>query len=110
MTINASVRDGKFEATTDRTSRSGTSLIVKGVPAGRYKLEYHPDHDGPREGMFVNLPPVDIPVGEKVIRLGLPEKMPEGVNRKPGHTLKHGQKADEPSEGINRDKPLSFLA
>jgi len=99
MTINASVRDGKFEATTDRTSRSGTSLIVKGVPAGRYKVEYHPDHDGSREGMSVDLPPVDIPVGGKVINFDLPEKMPEGVSRRPGHLLKPGQKADEPSEG-----------
>jgi hypothetical protein len=75
---NASVRDGAFEACTDRTSRSGKTLIEKGVPKGKYSVVYHPASDGSKSGLEVRLDAIEVTEGGTVITLELPGKMPTG--------------------------------
>ena len=78
FTVNASVRDGAFEACTDRTSASGKTLIEKGVPSGRYSVVYHPASDGSKSGLEVRLNTIEVIQGGTSINLELPENMPTG--------------------------------
>lgn len=76
--INASVRDGEFEAVTDRTSSSGKTKIEPGALVGRYKPVYHPASDGSKSGLEVELEPIEVVAGGVSIQLELPEQLPTG--------------------------------
>jgi len=93
LTVNASVRDGTFEAVTDRTSATGRTLIEPGAPRGRYKPVYHPQSDGSKGGLEVELETIEVAPGGMVVRLELPEAMPSGT----------GQPRDEHSAGKQPD-------
>jgi hypothetical protein len=93
FTVNASVRDGTFEAVTDRTSAAGRTLIERGAPVGRYKPVYHPQSDGSKVGLEVELETIEVTPGGVVVRLDLPEAMPSGT----------GQPRDDHSAGKQPD-------
>lgn len=78
FTLNASVRDGAFEAVTDRTTASGKTRIEPGALAGRYKPVYHPASDGSKANLEVELEPIEVVPGGALIKLELPETMPKG--------------------------------
>ncbi|MBU6294822.1 MAG: hypothetical protein KJS91_09055 [Planctomycetes bacterium] len=93
LTVNASVRDGTFEAVTDRTSATGRTLIERGAPVGRYKPVYHPQSDGSKAGLEVELETIEVAPGGVKVRLELPEAMPTGT----------GQRRDDHSAGKQPD-------
>jgi hypothetical protein len=54
--VNAAVNaDGTFAARTEVTGSDGRMTAQPGVPAGRYKVVYHPPGDGQKVGADVEL-------------------------------------------------------
>lgn len=76
--VNASVNpDGSFDTTTSTTTGGKTELKA-GVPAGRYKVVYHPPGDGQKLGLETELLElVTVEAGPNVIQLVLPVKQVE---------------------------------
>jgi hypothetical protein len=89
--INGSLNpDGAFTTTTS-TSDGGKTELKPGIPAGRYKVVYHPPSDGQKLGLETELPDVVvIEPKENVLTLKLPEKTAEP---------KSGPPADKPGGG-----------
>lgn len=78
MVVNGSINpDGTFSATTS-TSTGGKTELKPGVPAGRYKVVYHPPGDGQKLGLETELSEVVVvEAGMNEIKLVLPEKRVE---------------------------------
>jgi hypothetical protein len=78
--FNARVReDGSFSAQTVRTESAG-STTKPGIPAGRYRVEYHPPSDGSKSGLEIELNQrvvVDPGVDNNVL-IVIPDRLPEG--------------------------------
>jgi hypothetical protein len=77
--VNASVNpDGTFTATTS-TSAAGNTELKPGVPAGRYKVVYHPPGDGQKLGLETELPdPVLVEPTDNRLSQTVPPKTPAG--------------------------------
>ncbi|WP_020475529.1 hypothetical protein [Zavarzinella formosa] len=84
LSVNASVsQDGAFEGETLRTDKTGRTVGTPGVPAGKYKVVYHPPSNGAKLGLEVTLPePVTVEGAPNVLNIELPEKLPEGKGTK----------------------------
>ena len=80
LTHNASVSaDGTFAAQTERVTALETRADP-GIPAGTYKVTYHPPGDGQALGLEVELPDrVTVTAGGTTVELKLPAKVPAGV-------------------------------
>lgn len=85
FTVNASVDlDGTFVGETLQTGRDGRTTARHGVPAGKYRVIYHPLSDGSRMGLETELlEPIQVEVGPNTITIKLPTSVPreKGVPR-----------------------------
>jgi hypothetical protein len=81
LIVNANVRpDGAFTAETSRTTALGKTEIKPGVPAGRYKVVYHPPSNGARSGLQVELSAqVTVGPGPNRVALSLSGPLPQGA-------------------------------
>jgi prepilin-type N-terminal cleavage/methylation domain-containing protein len=79
LVVNASVGvDGTFTGTTSRTTGKGTEALP-GVPAGRYRVIYHPKTDGQKTGLESEVQErVTVEPGMNRVTIVLPEKVPQG--------------------------------
>ena len=80
-TYNASVTaDGRFDAQTEQITATETKLLP-GIPAGVYRVTYHPPGDTQRSDLAVTLPdPVTVAAGGTTVALSLPVKAPADAN------------------------------
>ncbi|MDB5313462.1 MAG: hypothetical protein JWO38_7664 [Gemmataceae bacterium] len=80
LVVNAAVRgDGTFAAQVVWAGREG-SEVKPGVPAGRYKVIYHPPGDGSRTGLEVELDQwVTVEPRPNEVAIVLPQQLPGGL-------------------------------
>lgn len=80
LVVNASVgTDGTFTGTTSRTSGKGTE-VLPGVPAGKYRVVYHPKSDGQKTGLESEIQErVSVEPGSNRLTIVLPETVPQGT-------------------------------
>lgn len=76
LVVNATViKDGTFTAETSRTTGT-TTTVQPGVPAGRYRVAYHPPGDGQKVGAEYHFPePITVEAKENTVTLVLPEQL-----------------------------------
>jgi len=81
VSINASVNpDGTFKAETLHTKSNGRTVGTPGVPAGKYRVIYHPPSDGSRMGLEMELKePITVEAKPNTIEITLPNVAPVGV-------------------------------
>lgn len=81
LIINAEVEaNGTFQVRTEQTTLAGKVISHTGMPAGTYRVVYHPLSDGSRSGLEVELDDrVTIEARENELELVLPDKLPEGA-------------------------------
>ena len=80
LIVNASVSlDGTFTAETLRVGSDGRTTALPGVPAGKYRVTYHPASDGSKMGLETTLEEmILIEPNTSTLTITLPERSPEG--------------------------------
>ncbi|VTR95964.1 unnamed protein product [Gemmata massiliana] len=98
MVVNASVKaDGTFTAETSRTTSTATT-VTPGIPAGRYKVAYHPPSDGQVVGGEYHFPDaVTVEARDNTLVLNLPDEFPSPGAKKPN------EKGKPPAPGGDDD-------